>query len=321
MTELSIIMPLFNNERYVGQAIQSLLSQSYTDFELIIVDDASTDKSLQIVKSFSDSRIRILLNHQNQGIVYSRNKGLEAARGTYIAPFDSDDVAMPEKFRKQIDFLKTHPEYGMIGSWAEQINEEGKILKTKWKLDASPQSIPSILLFRNYFVQSSIVLRRESIPVGGYKLGYDIVEDYIMWADVSRIYITGNFPEYLVQYRIHSQSSTAFDDERLKRCEAKVFQHIYSQLDIEINDLEARILQTIKSKKNIINLKELAEVEDFLLLLLSQNKKLQLYDERELEKVVFNRWIKSCYKARFQNIGILRVLMGSSLSKLFLVGI
>ena len=321
MPELSIIMPLFNNERYVGKAIQSLLSQSYTDFELIVLDDASTDNSLQIVKSFSDSRIRILLNPQNQGIVYCRNKGLEVARGTYIAPFDSDDVAMPEKFRKQIDFLITHPEYGMIGSWAKQINEEGKLLKTKWKLDAAPQSIPSILLFRNYFVQSSIVLRRESIPVGGYKLGYDIVEDYIMWADVSRKYITGNFPEYLVQYRIHARSSTASNGERLKRHETKVFQHIYSQLDIEINDLAIQILQTIKSKKNIINLKELAEIEDFLLLLLSQNKKLQLYNKRELEKVVFNRWIKSCYKARFQNIGILRVLMGSSLSKLFLVGI
>ena len=317
MPELSIIMPLFNNERYVGQAIQSLLSQSYTDFELFVVDDASNDKILQIVKSFSDSRIRILHNHQNQGIVYSRNKGLEVAKGSFIAPFDSDDVAMPEKFGKQIDFLKTHPEYGMIGSWAKQINEEGKLLKTKWKLDAAPQNIPSILLFRNYFVQSAVVLRRECIPEGGYKPGYDIVEDYAMWFDVSQKNKVGNFPEYLIQYRIHSQSSTALDDERLKRCEAKVFQHIYNQLGIEINDKASLLLQKIKIGKKIHSLMELGEIEDFLMLLLSQNKKLLRYNQRELEKVVFNRWVKSCYKAGFLSAGMLNIFMKSSLTKLF----
>jgi glycosyltransferase involved in cell wall biosynthesis len=101
-------MPLYNTESYVGQAIQSLLSQTYRDFELIIVNDASTDTSLEIVKTFNDTRLRILNNKKNSGIVFSRNKGLREAKGEFIAPFDSDDLAVNDKFEKQIGYLKKH---------------------------------------------------------------------------------------------------------------------------------------------------------------------------------------------------------------------
>lgn len=224
MPELSIIMPLYNTEMYVAQAIQSLLSQTYTDFELIIVDDGSTDKSLEIVKSFKDSRIKIMRNQQNQGIVFSRNRGLKEAVGEYIAPFDSDDIAMPDKFRKQIDFLKTHPDFGLIGSWIKMIDENGKFIKKKWRLFAKPEEIPAQLLFRNYFAQSSVVIRREALPVSGYENGFSFGEDYRMWIDIAKKYKMWNYPECLLLYRVHSKNTTSININNIEKHEKMIFE-------------------------------------------------------------------------------------------------
>ncbi len=300
MPELSIIMPLYNTEKYVGKAIQSLLLQSYTDFELIVVNDASTDDSLKVVKSFKDTRIKIITNDQNQGIVFSRNRGLNEAVGKFIAPFDSDDVAMPHKFRKQIDFLKMNADFGMVGSWTRMIDEEDSILKNKWRLPAPSKRIPAILLFRNYFVQSTIVIRREAIPDAGYQSGFDIVEDYIMWIDIARKFKVWNYPEYLVHYRIHSQSATKTNLERLHKCDIKVFQYTFNQLGIELDEKSSLLLLKIKSNENIYNAEEIKNIENLLLLILKTNAERHVYNQKQLTKVIFDRWIKVCYKARNQ---------------------
>ena len=210
--ELSIIMPVYNSAKYVVEAVDSLLSQSYSNFELIIINDASTDGTAELLDNIQDERIRLLNNDKNMGIVYSRNRGLAVARGDFIAPFDGDDVASPEKFEKQIDFLNKNTSYALLGSWVKIIDDKGNLMKQKWRLHARPELIPSILLFRNYFVQSSVVIRRNAIPVGGYKPISDVGEDYRMWIEVARKYPTWNFPDYLIKYRIHGSSITNSDD-------------------------------------------------------------------------------------------------------------
>ena len=158
---LSIVMPVYNTEKFVKKTIESLLNQTYKDFELIVIDDGSTDNSIEIIKKFADNRIKIFSNDSNKGIVYSRNRGNAEALGRFIAPFDSDDIALPDKFEKQISFLEQHPEFGMLGSWAKLIDENDKFLNVNWKLSAKAESIPAILLFRAYFIQSAVVFRRE----------------------------------------------------------------------------------------------------------------------------------------------------------------
>ncbi len=298
MPELSIIMPLYNTEMYVAQAIQSLLSQTYTDFELIIVDDGSTDKSLEIVKSFKDSRIKIMRNQQNQGIVFSRNRGLKEAVGEYIAPFDSDDIAMPDKFRKQIDFLKTHPDFGLIGSWIKMIDENGKFIKKKWRLFAKPEEIPAQLLFRNYFAQSSVVIRREALPVSGYENGFSFGEDYRMWIDIAKKYKMWNYPECLLLYRVHSKNTTSININNIEKHEKMIFEYSFKFLNIEIDENSASILQLINNEEKIMQIYKLKEIEKFLILVLSRNADLNIYDQKQLQKVVVKRWLKVCFKER-----------------------
>lgn len=294
---LSIIMPVYNAEAYMREAVESILAQTYTDFELIIVEDGSTDNSPEIIESFTDSRIQRLYNDGNKGIVYTRNRGMANARGRYIAPFDADDIAHPEKFAKQIQFLEDNPGYGLLGTWAKLIDKNGKPLREKWKVNAPPERIPSILLFRNYFVQSSVVLRREAIPPGGYEKGFDAVEDYRMWTKIATRWKVWNYTEYLVKYRIHEQGISMREEEQLPDKENLIYKTLYHHLGIILTEHQYRLLHLLRKRNPINNIKTLKDMESLLLLMVHQNKKLNAYDQRELKKVTRNRWFKACFRA------------------------
>ena len=143
---VSVVMPLYNAEKYVGEAVESVLSQSYTNFELIIVNDASTDKSVAQVKRIVDRRIVIIENEKNLGIVASRNRGLALAKGKYIAVLDSDDIALPNRLEKQEAFLEANPEYGICGSYYHVINGNGKKILS-FKVPVSSSDNKTFLLF------------------------------------------------------------------------------------------------------------------------------------------------------------------------------
>lgn len=294
--ELSIVMPVYNSEQFIKQAVESLLSQSFDDFELIIVDDGSTDGSAEMISGFRDERIRLLENEAKRGIVFSRNRGLAEAKGKFIAPFDSDDVAMPEKFVKQIDYLKKHSEIGMIGSWAVIIDQTGQPTGKKWKLNARMKHIPAIMLFRNYFVQSAVVLRREVIPRGGYTCGFDIIDDYKMWWDILKKSGGWNYPEYLVKYRIHKSSVTQSDRNRMLERERRIYDTVFSELGIRLSDEQFGSLMMIKNDQPLQHQADLSRIESFLILILDANQFANRFDQAILKKVVMNRWLKACNK-------------------------
>jgi len=307
-------MPVYNSARYIADAVESLLSQSFTDFELIIIDDASTDGSANVLKYFRDDRIKILSNSKNRGIVFSRNRGLAEARGRFIAQFDSDDVAQPEKYEKQIDFLNRNPEFGMVGSWVRMIDSEGQLMKEKWKLPAKPELIPAIMLFRNYFVQSTIVVRKEAIPEGGYRIGYDVVEDYKMWVEIAGNFKVWNLPEYLVNYRVHSLSATNNNSTRLQKQNQIIFNDLFKELKIDLNDKNFETHLHVKQNDLIRDIKVLKQIEGHLKLLVTQNRKVNVYNESAMTKVVFNRWLKCCFHSRNAGLKVFSLFLFSSIT-------
>jgi glycosyltransferase involved in cell wall biosynthesis len=316
--ELSIVMPFYNTEKYIGDAVQSLLAQTYDNFELIMVDDASTDGSMRVVKTFNDSRIKLLKNEINRGIVFSRNQGMKAAVGRFIAPFDSDDLARTDKFEKQIRFLKSNPDFGMVGSWARLIDEDGNLLKKTWKLTQPPARIPAFLLFKNLFVQSAVVMKREVVPDNFYEDGFDLVEDYKMWTDISRIKKTCNYPDYLMFYRVHQSSSTNKTGNKLLAQDARIYKYLFKSLEIDLDERMTNLLLVLKNDQIIGEERVLHEMEDFFGLILSQNQKLNIYSQTELVKVVFDRWLKACYKSRQMKFGMVKIFLNSRLLKTYL---
>lgn len=313
--DVSIVMPVFNAGKFVEKSLQSLLDQTFRNFELIIVDDCSTDKSLKIVSGFKDERIRILKNETNRGIVFSRNRGLSEIRGRFYAPFDADDIARKDKLEKQVKFLDSHPEFAMIGTWAKLIDDKNKLLPKKWKLNSTPERIPSIMLFRNYFVHSSIMVRSNFISQEKYRAGFDVVEDYKFCADIAMHHKVYNLPEYLIHYRVHDKSAMRIDKERMKAQDIKIYRYLFDLLKINLSETDLNCIFALKCDRKIDDRDLLMEIHNFLEMILVKNRDQELFDQRQLLKTITNRWLKACSLAKTFDMKLLSEMIGAPLTK------
>lgn len=195
-------MPVYNGLPYLRAAVQSVLNQSYRDFELIVINDGSSDGSAELLESLDDPRIR--LSHQaNRGLAATLNIGIAQARGTYIARQDQDDICLPGRFEKQVAFLDSHPSVGLLGTAAEIWVGSEKTDRTL-RHAAESDALKFGLLFNNYFVHSSVMLRRTVFErVGNYSedRGRQPPEDYELWSRVARQFDVANLPDTLLAYR------------------------------------------------------------------------------------------------------------------------
>ena len=315
---LSVIMPVYNAGDFVAQAIQSILDQTYGDFELIIINDGSTDKSKTVIKSFDDGRIKYFENEKNSGIVFSRNRGLKLAKGEYVGMFDADDIAYPEKFKEQILFLEENKDFGMVGSWAKFIDEKGKRLPGSWKLKASPKMIPAIMLFKNYFLQSAVLYRKECISKFSFRDGFDILEDYLIWLEITRDYKAWNLQEYMVDYRIYGGGVTKKHSKEKLEKEKKVFWLQLMELGIDATGRELDLHLLIRNDKPVTDIETLKAIENWLLKIIYRNEDLEVYKYKMLIRVVFDRWAKVCYKASGLHFKMLYRFLNSDLFSLFI---
>ena len=201
---VSVIMGVYNGERYLPDAIKSILDQTLTDFEFIIINDGSTDRSREIVMSFSDPRIKPVDNEKNLGLVATLNRGLELANGKYIARMDADDIALPNRLQRQVDYMEQHPEMVVSGTSVELFNDAE--VHSIWKVTVDPRSIAMQLLFVPCFCHPSAILRGEVIRKHQIRYSKDYVhaEDYELWIRLLRSgFNIGNLSEVLLRYRMH----------------------------------------------------------------------------------------------------------------------
>lgn len=163
LPKISVIMPVLNGEKYLNQAIESILNQTFTDFELIVVDDGSTDQTPEILRAYAelDDRARIVTNPENKGIGYSRNRGVATSRGEYIANLDADDWSMPERFDKQVNFLNQHPEISVLGTACHIVDENGVQQKTV-TYPSSSGMIRWSMIFSSPFCNPSVMIRKKN---------------------------------------------------------------------------------------------------------------------------------------------------------------
>ena len=199
---LSVILPVYNGLPFLRAAMDSVLHQSFTDFELIVINDGSSDGSAQLLETFNDPRIR--LSHQkNRGLATTLNIAICQARGRYIARQDQDDVCLPDRFAKQVAFLNANPKVGLLGTAAEiwvGADKTERVLRHP----AKNSELQFGLLFNNYFVHSSVMLRKEVFDVVGNYVEDPLLqppEDYELWSRVARNYQVANLPDVLLAYR------------------------------------------------------------------------------------------------------------------------
>ena len=164
---ISLIMPLYNAENYVEEAIQSILDQTYSNFEMVLIDDCSTDNTMEKVTSFKDSRIKIIYNNKNMGIAYSRNIGLEFSSGEYIALLDDDDIALPDRFEKQVMLLTENPDIDIVGGGAIWINDKGASISDMLPVLNNPKRLRAEILFHNIYWNCEVMFRRKIVSGNG----------------------------------------------------------------------------------------------------------------------------------------------------------
>jgi glycosyltransferase involved in cell wall biosynthesis len=218
---VSVIMPVFNSERFLSQAIQSILDQTFQDFELIIIDDGSDDSSWEIVSSFQrkDSRIRAVKQPENQGVAASSNQALDLATGRYIARMDSDDISLPDRLTEQVSFMESHPDVGIMGSKMRYMNEDGKLLNTL-PVFQKQVDIHWAFMFESPFHNPTVMFRKSLVDYYGLRYEPSAVygeEDYELWSRLLPLTKGVNLPRVLLYYRINSQSLTHIHTNNAKK--------------------------------------------------------------------------------------------------------
>lgn len=215
MPKISVIMPAYNAERYIREAIDSILRQTWSDFELIIIDDGSTDSTAAIIAEYTDNRIRFCPNAQNMGVAATLNRGLELACGAYIARMNADDISLPERFAKQAAYLDAHPDVTVCGT-AIELFCEGSVTGTRFPA-AGPEKLKEDLFFSCGIAHPSVMMRRAAIlELGGYDPAFNGMEDYELWCRVAEKGKITVLPEILLRYRIHSGQVTQNPSPKFK---------------------------------------------------------------------------------------------------------
>lgn len=226
---ISVLMSVYNTEKYLKEAIESILTQTYENFEFLIIDDGSTDKSRKIIDSFCDKRIRVLTNPKNMGLVYSLNLGLKTANGEYIFRMDADDVALPDRLAMQMAFMKRNG-LDLCGGWVETISENPQV----WEYPETKEEIKSALLFNSPFAHPAVAFKKKVFI--DYNLFYDEnyvkAEDYELWSRAVLRCECMNMKRVLLQYRIHdNQTGHKYHAEQFKSSQ-KIRKMMLKQLGI-----------------------------------------------------------------------------------------
>jgi GT2 family glycosyltransferase/radical SAM superfamily enzyme YgiQ (UPF0313 family)/Tfp pilus assembly protein PilF len=214
--KISVVMSVFNGASYLEEAITSILQQTFASFELIIVNDASTDATPEILGKFDDCRIRVITNPGNLGLTKSLNIGMEAARGKYIARMDADDISLPHRLELQWQFLEKHTDYALVGSPYYQMDEQGRI-SGLIRVLTGDADLKAGLKQQNWFGHGSVMMRREALQqVGGYDEHFTYAQDYDLWLRMSEHFHLANLEEPLYCWRV---SASCISQSKIKEQE------------------------------------------------------------------------------------------------------
>lgn len=291
MKKVSILMPMYNSEKYVQEAIDSVLNQTYENFELIIVDDGSIDSSVEIVEKYNDPRIKLYKNIENKGLPYTRNKLLSLATGEYIALLDSDDIALPNRLQIQVDFLERNQNVDIVGSSA--------IIFGKYKIEKASKVITGIedikcnLMFGNCMINSTVMMRRDFVE--GNKLSYRqecvVCQDYSFFVDAALVGNIENMNISTIKYRTGHENITKKSKTKKINLRKSILQEIglraFEGYGFCLNKNECKILSKYIWEKNE-NIKydhsEFNQLVDILNKIVKMNSDKGILDSNVLEK-------------------------------------
>ncbi|HET7313164.1 glycosyltransferase family 2 protein [Salinisphaera sp.] len=300
MPEISIVIPVYNRVRFIGDAIESILAQTVTDLELILVDDGSTDGSQARIAAYDDPRIRLLENPRNLGIAASRNRGIAQAHAPYTAFLDSDDRALPTRLEKQIAFLTRHPDHAAVGSWIRWIDTTGASRGVTKRKAADADQIAAERLFRSGLENATATARTEILRAYPHREDFRLGSDYELWARINNDYRLAALREVLVERRRHDDQASDERSPETMQWRLDVFAAQLDRLGIDYDrrDLERHYALRRMHKEGFAPGPDFLDwAEHWLDRLHHANAARQLYPEPAFSRVLGLFWAKSCWFA------------------------
>lgn len=289
---VSIIMSVYNDEKYLNEALDSIFAQTIQNFELIIIDDCSTDDTVKIIESYHDKRIRLMVNDKNEGLTKNLNKALKYVRGKYIARMDGDDRSRPQRFEKQIEFLEENPDLMLISCRTHMFGEEDLISD----IQGTPKQLQTMMLIRPVLAHPGFMMRRELIEVHGFQYDetYRSAQDYNFAVRVAREFSIGITKDVLLDYRVHKkQVSSMHSNEQLNNA-ARVRDMQLNWLGIHFNRNQREVLEKWAREIRHASISDYMAAYQLIDFYVGRNLQEGIYPEKELKeeliKLLF-QWI------------------------------
>jgi glycosyltransferase involved in cell wall biosynthesis len=277
---VTVLMAVYNGEKYLREAIESMLNQSYTNFEFLIINDGSTDSTEEIILSYRDERIRHMKNEQNIKLIASLNKGLDLAEGKYIARMDADDVSLPERLAKQVDFMERNLEYGLLGTWVKTLglNPDKEI-----HFKSGHDEIRFELFFHNYLHHPTVMFRKEIIKKNNLKYeDYVHAEDYALWINFCKHTKIQILPEVLLHYRLHNENISEIHQD-FQRKQTSVLRKLQVEyLQVSLSDSDFSLYESFIDKNLFYNSQNFTKLLSIVQHIVLMNEQIQMIERKIL---------------------------------------
>lgn len=294
---ISVVLPVYNVAPYIEEAINSILNQTIQDFEILAIDDCSTDDTVAIIEALKDDRIKIIRKNQNKGLIDSLNIGFDASKGKYIARMDGDDINVPQRFEKQLEILENNPTIKACGCWYQCFGANTSILS----FNETHKEIQAHLLISNPMGLCASLLDRKAYESFRFSTDKIHVEDYDFWARTAWECPMYNIQETLYHYRVHTdQISTKYKPIQLQgdiQIKLSLFKKLKYNEAVYNDGLISKLLYSNQS----FTIQELKSVLDWFNELLRNNNKLDVFDHLEFKKVIFKIRRKLLFEMFFTN--------------------
>ncbi|MBC5825384.1 MAG: glycosyltransferase family 2 protein [Candidatus Eremiobacteraeota bacterium] len=292
---VSVVMPAYNCQSHLGEAISSMLGQTLTDFEFIIIDDGSTDGTPAALERHRRRDARISVVSQNHGgLGAALLVGCKLARGDFIARMDADDVSMPERLAQQVAFFEAHPEVGLCGTWAKTVGDDPG---HEWRYPTDPDVLRCRLIFGVAHIHPTLMMRRSLMIRAGltYDPAYTYAEDYDLYARCAGQVSFANIPRVLLLYRTHPQQAGRRYAEPERRLQAgRVQRDLLKHLDVQVSDRELTVHQCLSDWRTQPNRSFIAAADSWLRKLALANERTGCYPEPAFSRVLAERWFYAC---------------------------
>ncbi len=311
--KVTVLMCAYNEASYITEAIESILRQSFTDFEFIIIDDASTDQTVETIRTMPDRRIRLVENDTNLGLTQSLNKGLLLAKGTYIARMDADDIALPHRLAAQVAYMEQHPETILCGSWAALFGKQEGVRK-----HPSESNLLKVrLLFSCQFIHPSVMLRKSALVT--YQLYYNETfrqaQDYELWV---RMIPYGQFhtiPEELIKYRVHAKQISHQDKGFQKENTHRIYRFLLEKLGVPLTSEHIELHQHLAYFEWKQPFEILLQAQVYFEQLIEANEKCGYFPRAAFKKFLQEYWWQLCANSTAHGLRVYRLYFTAALAE------